>query len=108
MDMADIFYSTQGKALSLLGQPQSYAYSRLGVLPELTGKPWDNHALCLVASFCPTTIRVVIGEETTDAQMGRITVYVDPQTHTITKIDQSKEVPIYAEARAYYAIGSTI
>jgi len=68
-------------------QPARMRGGSIGVLPELTGKPWDEKALNLVAALRPSWVRVVQGEETTDAILWRVTVYLGEDS-LITSVRQ--------------------
>ncbi len=60
-------------------------------LEFLNGRPWDDIALGFVHGLRPCAIRVVRGEEKTDARTWRVTVYVDDK-NIITGIRQEVEV----------------
>lgn len=62
-------------------------YLNIPVLPNLTGKPWDEIAMGYVQGLRPSSLRIVKNEETTDAQTWRVTVYIDDQ-HRIKQIHQ--------------------
>ena len=74
-------------------RPTSWGYLRITVLPELTGLPWGEVALGYVYGLRPSAIRVICGEETTDHQPERVSVYVDKDGR-ITHIDQSVQVAL--------------
>lgn len=74
-------------------RPLAWGYLRITVLPELTGKPWGEVALGYVYGLRPSMIRVVRGEETTDGQPWRVSVYVDSGDR-ITHIDQAVDVAL--------------
>jgi len=67
------------------------SYLSIPVLTNLTGHPWDEIAMGYVQGLRPSSLRVVKGEETTDAQTWRVTVYLDDQDR-ISEIRQEVEV----------------
>lgn len=62
------------------------------MLPELTGKPWDDLALAYVHSLRPTQLRVVQESAQLDAETWRVTVWLEEDGVTINKISQEVEV----------------
>jgi hypothetical protein len=66
-------------------------YLSVPVLPNLTGHPWDEITLAYVQGLRPSMVRVVRGEETTDAWLWRVTVYLDDR-QLIRSIEQEVEV----------------
>jgi len=66
-------------------------YLSVPVLSNLTGHPWNEIAMAYVQGLRPSSLRVVKGEETTDAQTWRVTVYLDDQ-NKIEMIHQEVEV----------------
>ena len=87
MTKLDDYKSIQGKPYKA---PDRKGYTLLEVLPMLVGKQWDAVALAYVHSLRPSYIRVIEGEETTDAICWRVTVYLEQGT--IRKITQEVEV----------------
>lgn len=61
------------------------------VLPELTGKPWNENALHLVHALRPSSIRVTTGEIKCDSRTWRVTVYINEE-NIIQEIEQEVEV----------------
>lgn len=89
------------KASDYLGRPVSFRTGRafepfprrgficLDVLPELTGKPWDDYALGAVHSLRPSWIRIipVSGGIQLDSQEWRVTVWLN-EDGTIASMEQ--------------------
>lgn len=73
-------------------------YMSIEVLPELIGKKWGEIALGYCHAVRPTCIRVVKGEEKTDACTWRLTVYVDADD-IITGLRQEVEIGGFGEVR---------
>lgn len=71
-------------------------YLSITALPELTGYPWDEIALSYVQGLRPSSLRVVKAEETTNAELWRVTVYLDDQDK-IKEIMQEVEVGLPPE-----------
>lgn len=61
------------------------------VLPELTGKSFDEYALGLIHSLRPSFIRVCKGGYTLDAVTWRVTVFID-DNDVIKEVSQEVEV----------------
>jgi hypothetical protein len=72
----------------------------LPVLTYLTGLVWDEFALAFVHSLAPSYVRVIPwnGEETTDAMLRRVTIYLDPDGK-IERVEQEVEVGLPAGVR---------
>jgi hypothetical protein len=71
--------------------PANRRYTNVSVLPELIGLTWGDDALKLVHAARPSMIRVVSGEETTDAVLWRVTIHVDGKM-VIDRATQEAEV----------------
>ena len=71
--------------------PKRLGYTVISVLDFLKGRPWDEIALGYVHSLRPSSIRVTPGECTLDANLWRVTVYVN-KNDTIRNIEQEVEV----------------
>lgn len=71
----------------------SIGFTVLRVLPNLTGRPWDDIALAYVHSLRPSSLRVIRSTEGTqlDARDWRVTVYLSADS-TIKSIDQEVRV----------------
>jgi hypothetical protein len=90
MKIPDYFIDTQGKRYE---QPASRGYGYIDVLSFLIGRPWNEIALAYVHAVRPSSIRVIKGEETTDSQVWRVSVYIDHK-NIIEKIKQEVEVAL--------------
>jgi hypothetical protein len=92
-DDADQYLHTWGKAYEL----SSYALGQcdLPVLRELWGTPWNNFALGLCHSLRPSMLRVTTGETKSDARLYRVTVYLEQDGRTISRIEQEVDVGLY-------------
>jgi len=89
---ADAYRSTSG---SKYEPPDRRGFTTLVVLPELTGRPWDQYALNIAHSLRPSSIRVLGLHDapTGDMQPWRVTVYLDHHDdRTIKHIHQEVEV----------------
>ncbi len=75
---------------------ERYGFHSIKVLPELTGKQWDNVALSLVQGLRPSYIRVTEGACTLDARVWRVTVFIN-EDNSIRKIEQEIEVGLCDE-----------
>ena len=84
------FIGTQGKVYT---KPSRISFRTIQVLPELIGRPWNKEALSYVHGLRPSYIRVVLGEQTTDAIHWRVTVGVD-EDGRITGIEQEVEIAL--------------
>jgi hypothetical protein len=87
----------RGKPLnSCQGQPfapwDSRGYTVIEVLPKLKGKPWDEVALGYVHALRPSQLRVVQDGIQLDAQTWRVTVWLNKDGLTISRIEQEVEV----------------
>ena len=71
-------------------------YLSIPVLPNLIGHPWDEIAIGYVQGLRPSSLRVVRGEETTDSQSWRVTVYLGDDQR-ITSVEQEVEVGLPPE-----------
>ena len=76
--------------------PDRRAFMSVNALPDLVGAPWNDHALGIVHSLRPSSIRVTYGEETCDARLWRVTVHVD-RNDIITRITQEVAVVPHGE-----------
>ncbi len=90
MKIPPYFIDTQGKRYE---SPSRIGYSYIDILSFLIGKPWNEIALGYVHAVRPSYIRVIKGEETTDSQVWRVSVYVD-HNNIIEKIKQEVEVAL--------------
>ena len=90
MQSPNDFIHTQGKYYE---PPICRGYTRIEVLAFLKGKPWNEIALAYVHAVSPSYIRVIKGEETTDAKAWRVSVYID-RNSIIEKITQEVEVAL--------------
>lgn len=87
--IADLYRTTHKKNF----QPfDRRGYCSIQVLPNLTGQPWNNAALCLIHGLRPSSIRVTLGEMTCDAVCWRVTVVLEKDNKTIKAISQEVEV----------------
>lgn len=71
--------------------PRSQGWMTLTVLPELTGRPWNNAAANFLVCLRPSAVRVTYGSITLDSYNWRVTVYLN-QNGTIRRITQEVEV----------------
>lgn len=71
--------------------PDRRGFMTIEVLPQLTGRMWDEDALNLVHALRPSSIRVSTGEIKCDSRTWRVTVYVDDYD-VIMSIEQEVEV----------------
>jgi hypothetical protein len=71
--------------------PQRTGFCSIRVLDFLVGRKWDQLALNFVHALRPSYIRVVCGEETSDAICWRVTVAVDDK-NIIESIEQEVQV----------------
>lgn len=85
------YKGTHGKMFDHRHFEAQKAFSVVGILPELHGKPWNLEALGLVGSFETGMVRVTKGEITTDARQNRVTVYLD-KNGKIDRIEQERLV----------------
>lgn len=83
------YYSTSGVKPDP-EERRTTSWGSLKMLPELTGKLWDDFALGVVMALRPSWIRVTTGEETTDGRPWRVTVCVD-KAGIIQSIEQEVE-----------------
>lgn len=67
-------------------------YTSTNILPELTGKPFNNVAMGYIHGFHPTSVRASTGCVTCDASTGRVTVILEVDNITIRSISQEIEV----------------
>lgn len=81
-------------------------YTSVEVLPHLKGHKWDEIALAYVHSLRPSYIRVIKAEETTDAHLWRVTVYID-EDHIIEKITQEVAVALPGGIHNGYELNMT-
>lgn len=88
-DEADLYLGSWGR---LVTKDKVGGYGSVGVLPELTGKPWNNAALNLVMGLQPSSIRVSTGMVTCDCSMQRVTVLLEEDERTIRGISQEVNV----------------
>jgi hypothetical protein len=63
----------------------------LTVLPELTGRPWNNAAANYLLCLRPSAVRVTYGMVTLDSYSWRVTVYLN-EDNTIRCIEQEVNV----------------
>ena len=89
-DPADSFFGS-GKTYD--GSEQNKSYTTITMLPELTGKPWNNAALSLVSGLRPSRIRVSTGEIHCDSVRWRVTVYID-EKRNIKSIEQEVTIDL--------------
>ena len=75
-------------------EPSLLGWTCLDVLPNLVGRPWDQFALNMVHSVRPGCIRVVeYGQgQTLDAVTWRVTVNLEEDNRTISRISQEVDV----------------
>jgi len=75
-------------------EPPCYGWTCLDVLPNLVGRPWDQFALNMLRSVRPSGIRVVGYSQcmTADSAPWRVTVRLDKDNRTISKVEQEVEV----------------
>lgn len=71
--------------------PDRRGFCSIDVLSFLIGRKWDQLALNFVHALRPSWVRVICGEEQTDAQPWRVTVHVD-RGGVIERIEQEVEV----------------
>ena len=90
-DQADRYFGMGGMEYDSGLMNQSY--TTICVLPELTGKPWNNAALSLVSGLRPSRIRVSEGGVHADSVHWRVTVFVNPDK-TIKRIEQEVVIDI--------------
>jgi hypothetical protein len=71
--------------------PASQGSMSLTVLPELTGRPWNNAAANFLVSLRPSAVRVTYGAVTADSYAWRVTVTLN-RDNTIQRISQEVSV----------------
>jgi hypothetical protein len=71
--------------------PPSQGSMVLTVLPELTGRPWNNAAANYLLCLRPSAVRVTHGTVTLDSYSWRVTVYLN-EDNTIRLIEQEVNV----------------
>jgi hypothetical protein len=76
----------------------SYGYTVIPILPELTGKLWDKKALAFVLAMNPREIRVTTGGRSMDGVTDRITVVVN-EDGIIRKIEKEITIALVDEWR---------
>lgn len=71
------------------------SYTQIQVLPELTGLPWNNHALNWVHGLRPSAISVILhhGEIACECKPWKVLVFLD-ECRYIKKITQTAEVAL--------------
>lgn len=68
------YHSTLGVAF----EPFSHtSFTSVPVLTFLTGRKWDELALGVIQGLRPSSVRVTTGELKSNADLHRVTVYVD-------------------------------
>lgn len=67
-------------------------YTTIQPLPFLHGKPWDDIALGYIHALRPSRVRVSTGSVQLDAQSWRVTVWLQADGETISRITQEVEV----------------
>jgi hypothetical protein len=81
----------EGTPEGMCAWPRSHGWMSLRVLPELTGRPWNNAAANFLVCLRPSAVRVTYGSVTLDSMSWRVTVHLN-QNGTIRRIEQEVEV----------------
>lgn len=85
----------------------SFGYCSISVLEFLWGRTWDETVLAYIGAINPSYLRVVLGEETLDGLLGRVTVHIN-ENMIIKDIKQEVKVDLPEGVENAYELGKRV